>query len=578
VEVHPSKTARFTAPALIAVLVIAVIATFANGLAVPYLLDDFASIPGNPTIRSLRLLADVLFPPPTIYTAGRPVLNLSFALNYAIGGTSVTGYHVANILIHTLGAVVLFGLVRRTLQLPRLRDRFGHAAAMLAFVTAAVWAVHPIQVVSVTYLSQRAEALMALFYLLTLYGFVRGVTTGRGAWHACAMVSCALGMGTKEVMASAPIAVFLFDVIFVSGGFQRALRDRWRVDAGFAATWIIVIALTLTSELGRRAVGVEQGITLLNYLRIECQAVVLYLRLAIWPTPLIFDYGPNLPIPSWPILVLPGTILLVLLGFAIREVVRCRPAGFLAFMFFMLLAPTSSFIPIAGQPIAENRMYLPLALVWSGVVIGAYAQARSRSAKVIAMAVPALALVCLQRNSLLRSDLTIWRDTVFKQPVNVRAWVYYSEALKAAGRVPEAVAAMEASVRHRPDSAELANNLAVTLANVGRAGESVAYFQQAIRLKPDYAAAYFNFGAVLYAAGKFAPALECFQRNLALQPISAEANNYAGLCYMYLQNFAGAVPHFRRALEIKPDYSDARVNLELSLGQLNRPPAASAPR
>ena len=132
-------------------LVVAVAIAFSNSLRVPFLLDDFPTIPGNASITRLSAITSVLFPPPEVYSAGRPVLNLSFALNHAIGGTAAGGYHVVNVVIHMVAALLLFGIARRGLELPAFARRFTNTAFAIAFLIAALWALHPLQTVSVTY-------------------------------------------------------------------------------------------------------------------------------------------------------------------------------------------------------------------------------------------------------------------------------------------------------------------------------------------------------------------------------------------------------------------------------------------
>ena len=158
------------------VIVLAVWAAYANSLSTPFVFDDLKSITQNSTIRQLWPLTDVLSPPPHATGAqGRPVVNLSFAINYAIGGLAVRGYHVTNLLIHALAGLALFGIVRRTFSRPGLRESFGRGAMPLALTVSLVWVLHPLQTESVTCVVQRSESLMGLFYLLTLYGFIRAV-------------------------------------------------------------------------------------------------------------------------------------------------------------------------------------------------------------------------------------------------------------------------------------------------------------------------------------------------------------------------------------------------------------------
>jgi hypothetical protein len=170
---HGLPTLRSLGLALapLVVLVLAALATYRNSFASPFVFDDRTSIEENQSIRRLWPLGPVLSPPCNGETVGgRPLLNLSFALNYALGGLDVRGYHAANLAIHLAAALLLLGVVRRTLLLPGLRERFGGAATPLALAAALLWMVHPLQTESVTYIVQRAESLCGCFYLLTLYG------------------------------------------------------------------------------------------------------------------------------------------------------------------------------------------------------------------------------------------------------------------------------------------------------------------------------------------------------------------------------------------------------------------------
>jgi len=175
----PGLAAGWPMLAVAAILILAALGAYSNSFKVSFLLDDSSSISDNSSIRQLGRIGDVLSPPATGTTAARPLLNLSFALNYAVSGLSVPGYHAVNLLIHICAGLALLGIVRRTLLSPGLRHRYGEAALPLAAFAALLWTLHPLQTEAVTYISQRAESLMGLFYLLTLYCFIRA-DVGRG--------------------------------------------------------------------------------------------------------------------------------------------------------------------------------------------------------------------------------------------------------------------------------------------------------------------------------------------------------------------------------------------------------------
>ncbi|HUI06351.1 MAG TPA: hypothetical protein VL486_05040, partial [Verrucomicrobiae bacterium] len=197
------------------VVVAAGLLAYQNSFTGSFVLDDYASIPGNPTIRRLWPIWQPLSPPHRgwLTVEGRPLINLSLAINYALSGYNVWGYHALNLAVHILAGLTLLGIVRRTLLQPALRARFGAVASELALATAVLWTVHPLQTESVTYIVQRAESIMGLFYLLTLYCFIRGAESplagngkwfmGNGSWepqarlwYGLSVMACALGMAS----------------------------------------------------------------------------------------------------------------------------------------------------------------------------------------------------------------------------------------------------------------------------------------------------------------------------------------------------------------------------------------------
>ena len=221
------------------VLLLAVAAAYLNSLHGAFVWDDFPTIVQNPAIEHF---ASALRRPADVNTAsGRPLVGLSLALNYALGGRNPVGFHLFNLLVHAAAALALFGFVRRLALLPRWAGRFAPHATGLALGVAAVWALHPLQTQAVTFIVQRAESLMGLGYLLTLYLFLRAEGSRcPGLWRALAVAACALGMTAKEVMVSAPVVVLLFDRTFLAGSFRQALAAKKRFYGALFGTWLIL--------------------------------------------------------------------------------------------------------------------------------------------------------------------------------------------------------------------------------------------------------------------------------------------------------------------------------------------------
>jgi hypothetical protein len=208
---------------------------YANSLSAPFVFDDLSWIHHSRVGEFWSVIASLL-------DVSRPILILSLALNYAVGGMDPTGYHVVNIGVHVLAALTLYGIARRSFRCRALSDRYGDSADSLAFAVALIWIAHPLATEAVTYVIQRAESLMALFYLLTLYCVIRSAASERrAAWSLAAIACCALGMQTKEVMVGAPLVVWLYDRAFLAGSFAAALRSRRALYAGLAATWLLLL-------------------------------------------------------------------------------------------------------------------------------------------------------------------------------------------------------------------------------------------------------------------------------------------------------------------------------------------------
>jgi hypothetical protein len=164
---------------------------------------------------------------------------------------------VVNVAIHMTNALLLFGILRRTFALPVLRERFGSSAVFLAFAIALLWALHPLDTQAVTYIVQRAESLVSLFYLLTLYCTIRGAESGNAKlWYGAAVLACLMGMSTKEVMATAPVMVLLYDRLFLAGSLREVLQRRLWLYAGLALTWVWIGYLVMsTGDLAQMSGG-----------------------------------------------------------------------------------------------------------------------------------------------------------------------------------------------------------------------------------------------------------------------------------------------------------------------------------
>jgi tetratricopeptide (TPR) repeat protein len=515
-----------------------------------------------------------LLPGPILTTSGRPLVNLTLALNYALGGTEVWGYHAVNFAIHLLAALTLCSLVRRTLLLPRMQSRFGAAAWPLSVAIAGLWMLHPLQTEAVTYVVQRAESLVGLFYLLTFYAFVRGVglqdsVLSRRAWFGIAIGSCWAGMASKEVMVSAPLLVLLYDRTFVSRSFRAAWQQRRGVYLGLAAGWLLLAALIATTGGTRNgSAGFGQGMAWWAYALTQAKAIVMYVGLTFWPQRLVFDYGSAVVAPF---AALPYAIVVSLMLAGTLVALRRRPAmGFLGAAFFAILAPSSSVVPVVTETMAEHRMYLPLAALIAAVVLGVHAWLRRPALLLWLTAAFALGYATTQRNELYRDHVTLWTDTVTKYPTNPRAHNQLGSALAASGREAEALHEYAESVRLDPQDAKAQFNFATACARAGRIDEALRGFETALRLNPNHADAHNNYGDLLLRLGRRDAAIAHFEASLRLDPDFAPAHNNLGIALGSGGQLEAAAAQFQAALRDRPDYAEALNNLGFALKSLGR--------
>ena len=560
---------------LAAVLVVlAGLAAYANSLEGPFIFDDLTSITQNPTIRQLWPLGPALSPIcDNRSVTSRPILNLSLAISYSMAGEKVWGYHVMNLAIHLMGGLLLLAILRRTFLLPVLRRRFGKAAWGLSLAIALLWTVHPLQTESVTYVTQRAESLAGLFYLLTLYSVLRGSQSSHRAWwYSLAIVACFLGVGVKEIVSTAPVVVLLYDRTFLANSFRKILRKRWGLYLGLFASW--AFQFCLLARTGLPVLKEEVGpIGMWAYARSQPGVILHYLRLTLWPHPLCLDY--NWQVASTLGEILPGALVIGALGAAtVWGLVKRRGWGFLGAWLFLILSPTSSIMPLPHLAF-EHRMYLPLAAVVTLVVVGVYAAGqglvrwgwigdRARimlSAGLWMAAAGACVLLTVERNETYHSELSIWQDTVTRAPDNPWARNAYGNALSAAHRIPEALEQYQRVLRIQPGSVRAHYNLGFTLAGQGRFPEAVEHLQEALRTDPDEVDVLNTLGAMLNKLRRYPEAIKHLQHALQIDPKHGGVHNNLGIALSHSERLPEAIEHYRQTLQLNPNDVGSHINL-----------------
>lgn len=571
-----------TSHVAVALLVLATVAAYSNTFRSPFVLDDENDITNTLSIRRLWPIWSVFQQTSQgeLVLPSRPLVTLSLAVNYAMGGLDPLCYHLTNLTVHILAGLALFGIVRRTLCLPSLRDRYGGVATPLAFVIAAMWALHPLETQAVTYIIQRYESMMGLFYLVSLYCVIRSESSSRSAWWAAGSVAaCFLSLACKEVAVSIPLVILLYDRAFLAGSFREAWRRRWRLYLGLAVAWGAMVVYLMISGNRRQWAGFGLSTTPLEYARSQLGVILHYLRLSFWPYPQVFDY-------AWPVArtareIVPGALVIGgLLAATGYSLVRWPKWGVVGAWFFLILAPTSSIMPIADLAF-EHRMYLSLAAVVVVTAIAGYELIQRLAVRLHvpacrakwAQLAPALAVIAAlgattyARNQLYQSKLALWADVVKKAPHNARAYVSLAVAMTAENRNEEALAQYKKARQVDPQHVDAHVGLASVMDHQGNLDEAVEHCRKALELQPRYSMAHYNLATLLLQQKKWDEAARQFHVALGFDPYLVLA--YVGLGNVLVEkgNMEEAVTYYEKALDLDPQCAEAQIGIACVLGR-----------
>jgi tetratricopeptide (TPR) repeat protein len=557
-------------------LIIIGVLAYSNSFSGPFIFDDIPNIVENPNIRQLWPLTVSMSAPAQSGLSGRPILSLSFALNYALGEYRVWGYHLVNLTIHILAALTLYGIVRITLLTDRLKEKFGRYSASLACITAAIWLVHPIQTESVSYIVQRAESLMGLFYLLTVYTATRSMQPKHSIfWPICSVVFCAIGMTTKEVMATAPVMVLFYDRTFVACSFLSALKKRWPLYLSLSVTWL-VLAVAMASGSPSDTVGFSIKITPFDYAMNQFVAVAKYIKLSFWPARLCLYYSSPI-IRLWDLILPPMLLIIAIATVALWGFVKNRVWSYPIVWFFTILAPSSSFVPIADI-IFEHRVYLSLAglvipAVMAGFLLLRFALKRTDLSKttswlglcIAAAVIIALTTRTIYRNRDYHSALSIWQSVVEAVPTSYNGYTNLGGEFQKQGKIEQAIDCYLKTLSIKPDDVKAHHNLGSILKSRGQLDESAYHYRQVLLKDPNNIEDNFNLGVVLQLQNKLDQAIDYYHRTLKFDPNHINAHNNLGAVLVTQGSLDEAIRHFDIVLKLDPNNTKAYNNLAYAL-------------
>lgn len=521
--------------------------------------DDPDMVSANPHVRQGLTFAGLRWAFTSVEAANWfPVTRLSHMLDYQLFGSNSGGHHAVNVLLHALAAMVLF------LFLSRATGALW-PSALVAFL----FALHPLHVESVAWVSERKDVLSALFWFLSLWAYVG--YTQRPSVRRYLLVAAwfVLGLMAKPMVVTLPYVLLLLDWWPLRRPINVALlREKVPLFAlsalASAATWLVQTQAGAVEALAAFPLGMRFE----NALAAYC----VYIVKMFWPTGLAVFY----PYPASFALWQAALAATVLAGISVLALRARRRAPYLAmgwFWYLGTLLPVIGLVQVGAQARADRYTYVPeiglaIALVW-GMADWLRRWPRAR----VALAA-AVSLACLP---VTRAQVAHWRnsETLFRHALAVTSANDVAEhnlgnyLMDVPGRLPEAIAHLEASLRLYPQSAKAHTDLGAALARVpGRLPEALAEYQAALRLAPDSPIAHNSLGSTLAQMGRLPEAVAEYREASRLAPDSGIPHNNLGNALARMGHVPEAIAEYETALRIDPEYAEAHNNLGIVLSGL----------
>jgi tetratricopeptide (TPR) repeat protein len=499
----------------------------------------------------------------------RPLLMFSYWVNYQIS-QEPTGFHITNLLIHLLNGGLIFLIVRKMLG---LNGRGGRD--LLAAFAAAVFLLHPLQTESVAYVAGRSEALSVLFFLGAFAVFLyRGAAAVSWKTAAAVLVLFGAAVATKEHTLVLPALLLLTDYYWNPGFSFAGIRRNWRVYVPIAvgAAGGAAFVANVLAHAGRSAGFGIKEFTWYQYFFTQCRAFFVYLRLLVFPAGqnLDWEYAISRNLMDHGAIV--GLVVILALAAAAIYYRRRFPlASYGFFVYLLLMAPTSSFVPIK-DPIAERRLYLPMIGILLLVTAGLqYVRMdRRKLAAALGAVVLVLAVVTWQRNQLWASDIAIWEDAASKSPGKPRVHFQLAHTYANYQRYPEAIAQYAETAELEPPPYDLLYDWGLALTDGGHPEQGLLKLQQAAAMEPS-AQVYTEMARAYIAQKRWQEALEALAQAEKLDAGYYMIYDNRGGIRANLNDFAGAAADYQHSLELNPANDHARQMLGIVQQRLRQP-------
>ena len=507
----------------------------------------------------------------------RPAACLSFALNYHFGGTEVYGYHIINLVIHFLSSIFLFLFVYHTLNLPTLKERYGPNSYFISLLATVLWAVNPMQTQAVTYIVQRMASMAGMFYIMAMYFYLKGRTSGPkplGSIHYFLCIVCAiLAIGSKENTVMLPMVIFLYDLFLIQGVTKKSLK-KYAFLFLIAVLMCAILAVFLKGPSILNPENIVSGypfreFTLIERVLTEPRIVLLYVSLLLYPMPYRLCFSHDISI-SKGLLDPPTTIIAILIIFTLLALTLLKskrwPLVSFCILFFFINHVIESTV-MSLELVFEHRNYIPSMLLFVPIAIlvakGIKFFSYKRSMQVIISIFVVLALVAIGHSTFIRNfawktEETLWLDAVEKSPNLSRPHINLGKSYADVGLRQMALDQYRKAIElpdgpNRRDHYLAHYSMGLIYKSLKDHNKAMEHFLKAVALEPRYPPAYTYLGILKLEQGENGKALDYFLKALAHEVNSQQERNYAGLVLLRQNKLEDAISQFQKSLKANPD-------------------------
>lgn len=586
------------------------ILVYSNTFYVPFHFDDIYNIVDNPSIKDFQYFSDPSkiqrFKPLYDALRMRYIGYLTFAINYKLHGLNVTGYHVFNLAIHIVNAILIYFIVLLTLKTPYFsRMPTFNNAGLIALFPSLLFVSHPVQTQAVTYIVQRLASLATMFYLLSLVMYIKArlkhaieakvkfFSATTSIFYLLSIFSAILAMKTKEIAFTLPVIISLYEFMFFKGDLKKRLLFLTPI----VLTMLIIplglletdkYAGDLLSGIGETT-RVETTMSRLDYLFTQFRVIVTYIRLIFFPVNQNIDYDyPVFRSFFEPQVFLSFIFLLSIFGLGVYlfycskmrgfkdsesskfklETLNLKLISFGIFWFFITLSVESSIIPIMDV-IFEHRLYLPSAGAFIALSASAYAifnkfKGRHKATTILIasslLILCALSIASYARNNLWRNPIALWEDAVRKSPNKARGYNNLGFLYTQTGQNDKAIDVLRKAAELKKTYSTAHHNLGLAYAKKGMIDEAIKELRLAVESDPSNALANYDLALAYIEKGQMENALQQLQNAIKFKPDYAEAYNNIGAIYLTMNLIDEAIENFETALRFKPDNAEAHFN------------------